>query len=314
MIESDNRKTERATREIPEIATFINYLMIERNASHHTIAAYIKDLDQFVAYLYRELTWEGDWASLNHLALRGYISLLYKRGLARSTIMRKVASIRSFFAYLRREDLIKSNPAQLLAYPKTTKRVPEFLVLEEIFRLLQPQARSGLAELRNRALAVVFYATGARISEIHTLTLDRINIESGQVKVMGKGQKERIIPISPRACAIIRIYLERRKDLFPWQNESHTPLFINLRGTRLSVRNIRRIIQQLGIETGILHHFSPHSLRHSFATHMLEAGADLRAIQELLGHHSLSTTQKYLHVDIEKLMEVYHRAHPKASK
>jgi len=298
--------------QIPEIDLFLDYLLIERNASEHTREAYRADLGQFIDYLSEDIGWDGSWRSLNHLALRGYVSTLFKKKLARASIIRKVASLRCFFSYLRKEEVIASNPAKLLVYPKSVKKVPEFLVLDEIFKLLQPASGSSLAALRDRALVVLFYATGARISEVNGLMMHRLDLDNCRIKVMGKGQKERLLPISPRARTILQEYLVRRNVDFPWKDAATAPVFINLRGSRLSIRSIRRIVQKLGISTGIPHHFSPHSLRHSFATHLLEAGADLRSIQELLGHQSLSTTQKYLHIDIEKLMEVYHRAHPKS--
>ncbi|MFC1853854.1 tyrosine recombinase [candidate division CSSED10-310 bacterium] len=295
------------------IKGFINYLIVEKNASEHTVAAYKLDLSQFLTYLQESEMWNGQWDSLDHLILRGYVGYLFRKGFAKSSIMRKVASLRCLFSYLVREEIITSNPAKLISYPKIEKKIPRFLLLEEIFRLLQPTKSTDLAALRNRALLVLFYASGARISEIHRLDLRHINFTQGSVKVLGKGKKERIIPISKRACLIINEYVELRKSHDQEGGEEDMPLFLNQAGSRLSIRSIRRIVVKMGHKTGIPHHFSPHSLRHSFATHLLEAGADLRAIQELLGHQSLSTTQKYLHVDIEKLMEVYHRAHPKSS-
>jgi integrase/recombinase XerC len=306
-----NRFPENCDGAVQAIERFLTYLTVERNASPHTIAAYRNDLRGLLFWLNTQ-SWDGDLGIVHQTLLRGYIVSLSRENFARSSIMRKVAAIRRFFSFLVKENLLPVNPAKLLQSPKVEKKIPSFLVLDDIFRLLQPIRGKGFSELRDRALAVLFYATGARISEIHRLDLGDVDFQVGKIKVLGKGNKERVIPVSSRACGIIKEYLEVR-DAQPGTDTAGVgALFLNHHLDRLSIRGIRRIIIQKGIDTGILSHFTPHSLRHSFASHLLEAGADLRAIQELLGHRSLSTTQKYLHVDIEKLMEVYHRAHPKA--
>lgn len=291
--------------------TFRNFLIIERNASFHTIDGYMRDLKQFLAFQISSDTKINSWDELDHLALRRYVSFLYMKKLAKSSIMRKISSLRRFFSFLVKEEIISTNPAKLISYPKLEKKIPHFLLLDEIFRLLQPVKSHTFGPLRDRAIVVLFYASGARISEIQALNDVNIDLDRGSIKVMGKGKKQRIIPISSRAINILKEYKKIRQNEYP-AVELEIPFLINRSGSRLSVRSIRRIVMKKGKETGIPHHFSPHSLRHSFATHLLEAGADLRSIQELLGHQSLSTTQKYLHVDIEKLMEVYNRAHPKS--
>lgn len=293
---------------------FSHYLFAEKNASSHTIEAYIRDISQFYLYLSERELWKEDWRKLSHVVLRGYVSFLFQKKLKRSSIMRKVASLRTFFAFLVREDIISNNPALLIRYPNIESRIPSFLLLDEIFQLLQPVTGDDWFDLRDRALLVTFYASGARISEIHLLNRGDILLNERKITLFGKGRKERQVPLSHRAMTIIHEYITVLERHHPLISDPTSPLFLNRFFRRISVRSIRRIVEKRGRESGITHHFSPHSLRHSFATHLLEAGADLKSIQELMGHQTLTTTQKYLHVDIEKLMEVYQRAHPKSRK
>lgn len=313
-LSGSNESGNNATREgnvAGLIERFLTYLEFERNVSPHTISGYRNDLGQLLA-------WLGDHGvaeqvgQIDHLLIRGFIGHLFSRRLARASIMRKTAAIRRFFTWLVRENIVQSNPARLLSYPKTEKKVPNFLVLDEMFQLLQPTRENTFASLRNRAVVTMFYASGARISELAGLNNGHIDLQARQLRLLGKGRKERMVPISQRAATTLGVYIESRNAAFPGADAFNQPVFLNRDGKRLSVRGLRRIVMLVGKKTGISKRFSPHSLRHSSATHLLESGADLRAIQEFLGHQSISTTQKYLHVDIEKLMEVYHRAHPRS--
>ena len=245
--------------------------------------------------------------------IRAYLGSLYGQ-FRRSTIARKLSAVRSFFLFLERKGLTKWNPAADIATPKLEKYMPTYLLVDEVFRLLERPEKEKPLGLRDLAILEVLYSCGFRVSELEALTISSIDFDERLVRVIGKGDKERIVPIGRQALQAVRNYLEatqylRRRNVYISWDE---PLFINFRGGALSGRSIGRIIKKYAIESGLTADVSPHSMRHTFATHLLDGGADLRAVQELLGHESLSTTQKYTHVSLDRLMEVYDKAHPRS--
>jgi integrase/recombinase XerC len=298
---------------------FLDYLRVERNASRHTLRSYGADLEQFRNFLLSsELHVDrksGDVAveKIDHLAIRAYLSHLY-RGHRKSSLARKLAAQRSFFKYLVEEGLLAQSPAEIVATPKQERPLPTFLPVDEVFSLLETPDRSTTWGARDRAILETLYSCGIRVSELVGLTDGDIDFTLGILKVYGKGQKERIVPIGEKALTVIREYLPQRDEMMARLHAPgpKAPLFINRRGGRLTTRSVARILQKHILRCGLLRKVSPHALRHSFATHLLDAGADLRGIQEMLGHVSLSTTQRYTHVSVDKLMEVYDRAHPRA--
>jgi len=301
------------------IERFLEYLRVGRNASEHTLRSYGADLEQFRTFLlsseHHVDKKRGDVAveKIDHLAIRAYLSHLY-RGHKKSSLARKLAAQRSFFKYLVEEGLLAQSPAEIVATPKQEKPLPTFLPVDEVFSLLDTTDRSTIWGARDRAILETLYSCGIRVSELVGLTDGDIDFTLGILKVYGKGRKERIVPIGEKALAAIRDYLPQRDGIIARLHSPgfKAPLFINRRGGRLTSRSVARILHKHLLRCGLLRKVSPHALRHSFATHLLDAGADLRAIQELLGHVSLSTTQRYTHVSVDKLMEVYDRAHPRA--
>jgi integrase/recombinase XerC len=301
------------------IERFLEYLRVERNASVHTLRSYSADLEQFRNFLLSsELHVDkknGDVAveKIDHLAIRAYLSHLY-RGHKKSSLARKLAAQRSFFKYLVEEGRLAQSPAEIVATPKQEKPLPTFLPVDEVFSLMETPDQSTTWGARDRAILETLYSSGIRVSELVGLTDGDIDFTLGILKVFGKGRKERIVPIGEKALAAMREYLPQRDGIIAGllPPGSQAPLFINHRGGRLTSRSVARILQKHILKCGLLRKVSPHALRHSFATHLLDAGADLRGIQELLGHVSLSTTQRYTHVSVDKLMEVYDRAHPRA--
>lgn len=286
------------------IDKFINYLKIEKNASNHTIINYTIDLKAFSLFL-----GEADIDSVDHLALRRFLAELRGKNYSKRTIARKLASLRSFFKFLYREGHIKSNPITAISSPKLDKKLPKFLDIGNITKLiLSPdvKTRSGL---RDRAILETLYSCGIRVSELVGLDIDDIDFISGVIKVLGKGRKERIVPIGDMALGSIRKYTEGK---FRSRAKGRSAVFLNSRGGRLTDRSVRRVIDKYIHACSIEEKISPHSLRHSFATHLLDRGADLRSVQELLGHMNLSTTQIYTHVTMERLKNVYDKAHPRA--
>jgi integrase/recombinase XerC len=286
------------------IDKFINYLKVERNASNHTIINYTVDLDVFKAFV-------GDRPieTIDHLALRRFLAELRAKNYAKRTIARKLASLRSLFRFLFREGHIKKNPITAISTPKLDKKLPVFLDVAKIEKLLLSPPESDAAGLRDRALLETLYSTGIRVSELVGLDIDDVDIISGVVKVLGKGSKERVVPIGEPALNAIRKYLDRRAGS---KAKDKTAVFLNNHGKRLTDRSVRRVIDRYIRACSIAEKISPHSLRHSFATHLLDRGADLRSVQELLGHANLSTTQIYTHVTMERLKSVYDKAHPRA--
>jgi integrase/recombinase XerC len=289
------------------VAAFLRHLDRERNASRHTVRAYGEDLEQFRSYLQRELGREARPAEVDHLLIRGFLADLHERGLKKVSAARKLASLRTFFRFLCREGVIDRNPARALLSPRLEKRIPTHLDEREIDLLLDVPGE-GDGPLRARAILELLYATGIRCAELVGLDLSDVDTGARMIRVLGKGRKERVVLFGKRAQEALEAYLPSRRRLGPRSDA----LFINLRGGRLTDRSVRNIVEQRVGAVAIARRVSPHTLRHSFATHLLAHGADLRAIQELLGHASLSTTQRYTHVDTLQILSIYKRTHPRA--
>lgn len=285
------------------IEKFMRYLEIEKNYSMHTLLNYQLDLQDFKNFLK-----ETPIENVDYLVLRKYLVALKEKNLKPRTVARHLSSLRSFFKFLTREGYLKDNPLLVLSSPKLDKHLPEFLTEEEVIKLIAAVAIKNQDDelgLRNRAILETFYSTGMRVSEAVKLNIEDIDFISGTVKVMGKGKKERLVPIGEHAMRAIRDYLEKRKK----QNEV---LFLNKNGRRITDRGIRNVVAKYLFLASIRKGVSVHTLRHSFATHLLNHGADLRSVQELLGHANLSTTQVYTHLTTERLKTVYDKAHPRA--
>lgn len=314
------------------VAHFLRYLEGERNASPHTSGNYFLDIRQFAGMIWgKEAKPPYDWRSTDKFAARKFIVQLQKQSAVPATIGRKVSSLRSFFKFLVREGYVSQNPFAGLAAPKRRKSLPNVLSVDEVNRLLKapaqylaevlnkeknPQKRAWLeyAALRDAAILEVLYSTGMRISELANLDLKNVDLLAGVVKVRGKGNKERFCPLGRPADGALTAALEKRNEaaLLLKRQKKELPVFIGHGGGNLTPRSMERIMKRYLIQAGLNANVSPHALRHSFATHMLDAGADLRSVQELLGHASLSTTQIYTHVSIEHLKKVYDEAHPRA--
>lgn len=279
------------------IEGFMKYLEVERGASPHTLRAYRKDLDEF----FRE---SGEESGID--AVRGFVASGIGKGLKKSTVGRRLASVRSFFKYLAREGVLSSNPARLVPAPKLPKALPKFLTVDEAFALVENPSGTGFIEARDRAVLELLYSSGLRVSELSGLDMEDLKLSEGLVKAKGKGKKERIVPVGKKAISALQAYMVERSLL----KKTGSALFTSSRGGRLSDRSVRRAVVKYSRLSGLSKKIGPHTLRHTFATHLLHGGADLRVIQELLGHASLSTTQKYTHLDIAKLMEVHDKAHP----
>lgn len=288
------------------VEQFCSYLSSERNVSSHTLAAYRSDLKQFCDFVGNELGDSATPEDVGHLLIRRFLALLMKEH-ARSSIGRKLAAIRSWFRYLVRQGVVRQNPAELVSSPKREKKVPYHLTVDEVTALVEASSGEDTLALRDRAILELLYSSGLRVSELTGLTISSMDLHAGLVKVLGKGGKERIVPLGSHAVKAIAAYLE---DLPP--EGPGRAAFLNARGGRLTRRSVARIVDRHILRLATMKKVSPHTLRHTFATHLLESGVDLRAIQELLGHSSLSTTQKYTHVNLDRLMEVYDKAHPKA--
>jgi integrase/recombinase XerC len=293
-----------------EVGDFLDYLTYERNVSPNTVTAYRDDLESFIAFLCNDYLTMGrdllDLRRVDHLAVRSYLAHLARRKLSRSSMARHLSALRSFFKYLMREGIVQANPARSVATPKREKHLPAVLQTADIAILFE-QPDDSLLGTRDRAWLELLYASGLRISELVAIDFDDIELRSRLVKVRGKGSKERIVPFGSKAEAAIRAYLAVRGEL-----DDEPALFVNYRGHRITARSVRRLFERYVRAASLRAGVSPHTLRHSFATHLLNAGADLRAIQELLGHASLSTTQKYTHLNDAQLIAVYKKAHPRA--
>ncbi|MFH1238721.1 MAG: tyrosine recombinase XerC [bacterium] len=297
------------------VGEFIDYLKVEKNSSPHTIRSYHKDLSQLMDFLADSKEFGiKNVEDITHVFLRHFLAHLQKTGAGKRTIARKVSALRTFFRFLSRQKYTKTNPTVYLLTPKAERKLPEFLEIAEIDDLLSIPKPNSFIGLRDRAILEFLYTSGIRVSELVNLNLDDIDYFGGLIKVRGKGRKERLVPLGTTAIKIIREYLDLREQFITGQRGfgNRQVLFLNKNGQRISARSIRRKINYYIKFTGIKKKVSPHTLRHTFATHLLNAGADLRAVQEMLGHVSLSTTQIYTHVTTERLKKVYEKAHPRA--
>ncbi|PYV18305.1 MAG: tyrosine recombinase XerC [Acidobacteria bacterium] len=305
------------------IERYIRYLRIERNASPHTIRNYASDLRQFRDYLAEAGgapagVGGGKIPRVDQLAVRGFMARLYEREKKKASIARKLSAVRAFFKFLAREQVIRTSPAAAVSSPKLDKHLPRILSEEEMNRFLDQMAQAakngpstdGLA--RDRAILEMLYASGLRVSELVGLDLRSLNFDDGVVLVRGKGRKERIVPFGAKAKDALAAYLPVREKILAETKTRSPAMFLNARGGRLTTRSVDRLVKKYIRALGVNVKASPHSLRHAFASHLLDEGADLRAIQEMLGHESLATTQKYTQVSIKHLMEVYDKTHPKA--
>jgi tyrosine recombinase XerC len=325
-----------------QLESFLKFLAFNRDASAHTVRAYASDLSQFLDYTAAASGVDAaalDPARFDRAALRAFLADIHRQGQSRATAARKLAAVRTFLKYLRREGKIDDDPGALVATPKRDIRMPAHLSEREMNELVDAPAETPLGR-RDHAILELFYASGLRLSELVGLDLDDVNLSGRMVRVLGKGRKERIVPFNASAAKAIRTYLKDREALVRRERERHDgregqdgregpergarrdarqsnrrePLFVNYRGGRLTVRSVDRLVRRYVAVTSTRMGISPHALRHSFATHLLQRGADLRAIQELLGHARLSTTQRYTHVDSARLLAVYRDSHPRAGR
>lgn len=307
------------------VADFIDHLRYNRNASEHTVRAYDGDLEQFLTAVAsaeqrpRPSLTPADFSPDN---VRLYLGVLFREGVARASAARKLAAIRTFARWLRREGVIDQDPSALAASPKREQKIPAHLSIDEMNRLLEMPDRATPLGRRDQAILELFYASGLRLSELVSLDLDDLNLNARVVRVLGKGRKERLVPLNQSAADAIRACLKDRPGATSASGaprrsragRAEHPLFLNYRAERLGVRSVNRLVKKYVAMCSARFGISPHALRHSFATHLLERGADLRGIQEMLGHARLSTTQRYTHVDLEQLSKTYDAAHPRARK
>lgn len=294
---------------------FLDYVRDQRRMSGQTLRAYRTDLLQFREYLEQEHCKgaapgpEG----IDKFAVRGFVAHLMRRGLVKATVARKLSAVRSFLRYAVRDGSVDASPAARVPSPKVPRGLPRTLTVDEMFNLLDAIVEHDPASLRDRAILELLYAAGLRVSELVSLDLNALDFAGSMVRVLGKGDKERLVPFGSKAAGTLKHWLTASGALRA-KGKAPDAVFLNLRGGRLTDRSVRRILDRRLYEVAIHAHMSPHALRHSFATHMLGSGADLRAIQELLGHASLSTTQRYTHVSTDALMRTYDRAHPRAHR
>ena len=321
---------------IDHLKAFLKFLTLNRNASAHTVRAYESDLSQWLAHVAAAAGIKRGAVTPAHLdrtALRSFLGELHKRGQSRASAARKLAAARTFLRYLRREGLIEDDPGAMVATPKRDVRMPAHLSESEMSALIDAASEETPLGRRDRAILELFYASGLRLSELVGLDLEDVNLSGRMSRVLGKGGKQRLVPFNTSTAKAIRAYLNDREAIVrsarlqadrpqrlakagPYVRQSHSrsPLFVNYRGGRLTVRSVDRLVRRYVAATSTRMGISPHALRHSFATHLLQRGADLRAIQELLGHSQLSTTQRYTHVNASQLLEVYRKSHPRAVK
>lgn len=285
------------------VEAFLRYLAVERGASPHTLRGYRADLADCAAFLAARGL--GALAHADARVLRTYLADLHGRGLRRSSMARRLAALRSFYRFLTRRGQAKANPAAQLPTPRVAEQLPGYLPIDESEALLRADFGRTAPGLRDRAILELLYATGVRVAELAGLDVGDVDLREGAVRVFGKGGKERIVPLGGKAAAALRAHLRGREA-------RSGPIFRNAGGGRLTVRSLHRIVRARARAAGLHRRVTPHTLRHTFATHLLDAGADLRLIQELLGHARLGTTQRYTHVSADRLMKVYDAAHPRA--
>jgi len=279
-----------------------------QNRSELTVAAYQTDLVQFFRFAALELGLEPETLTVDLIdvyIVRGFLGVMAEHGLTRKSMARKLAALRSFFKFLCRKEILQINPVQRVASPKLGRKLPHFLYLDQMDGLLHASDCTSLLGSRNQVIIELLYGSGLRVSELVSLDRENLDLEIGLIRVLGKGSKERVVPVTDYAIKAIGEYLGMRKD-------HHKILLLNYKGTRLSARSVRRVLDKLVAQISLEQHVNPHMLRHSFATHMLDGGADLRSVQELLGHLKLSSTQIYTHLTRERLKKVYAQAHPRA--
>ena len=295
-----------------EIAQFLRYLAVEKNSSELTIKSYREDLIDLANYLLEQLGPGTVAASVTPRDLRGYVAALHEAGYARSSISRKLASLRSFYRFAQRQRFCDSNPAKPLRNPRAQRKLPHFLSTDELGQLLVAPSKRSVLGLRDRAILETMYSAGLRVSEVVGLNDGDLDMQEGLAVVRGKGRKERLSPLGKFAIESLKDYFTRRGDLASGSGRE-TPTFVNRFGKRLTTRSVGRMLEKYILQVGLDTRTSPHTLRHSFATHLLDRGADIRSVQELLGHKSLVTTQIYTHLSTANLREVYQRAHPRAA-
>jgi integrase/recombinase XerC len=294
------------------IEGFVETLSAEKGFSDHTCRAYRKDLEQFSSYLrvQRQGKTEPDIREVDGLMIRSYLGFLHKK-YEKTTIARKLSALRSFFRFLMKRGAIERNPAETVLTPKRGRPVPKYLSVDETFRLLDGVKGESVLALRNRAILEMLYSAGLRVGELVAMDVQDVDFQGAWVRVVGKGNKERLSPVGNNALRCVRGYLDKRSPGKTMRDRAGEALFLNRQGGRLSARSVGRLLDKVIRQLGLTRPITPHGLRHTFATHMLDAGADLRVVQELLGHASLTTTQRYTHVSIDRLTEVYDRAHPR---
>jgi integrase/recombinase XerC len=289
------------------IAQFLRVLRA-RNASPHTINAYRQDLAGFAAHV-----GEACWEDIDHVRIRGFLSRLYERGLSKTSVARSLAAVRSLYRWLAREGVVVQNPAKLVATPRLPKKLPRVPTIEEMNTVLEGELPEAAAfPERDRLLLELLYGCGIRNSELVGINLEDVHVQNEAILVRGKGKKERYVPFNPAVASALQAYLPARRQVVMRAGKSTPALLVNRRGGRLTTRSVGRIVKAIAVGKGLSPDVHPHTLRHAFGTHMLQEGADLRAIQELLGHERLSTTQRYTQLSMQHVMQVYGKTHPRA--
>lgn len=296
------------------LSRFMKWLEVEKGYSHHTVSNYKRDIEEF--FCFSETTLKLD--AIEHSFVRSYVYHLNSRCKS-SSVARKLSALRTFFRFLLKENVVKHDPFSAVSMPRQGKYMPVFLTVDEVFSLLEEPGDHDTFASRDRAILELLYATGIRVAELVGLDVQRVDFDDGMLKVSGKGNRQRVVPMGDPAVEMVRAYLPQRLALTTARvKRGHKPeenaLFLNSRGGRLTTRSVERMVSHYAARAGIVSQVTPHALRHSFATHLLEMGADLRTVQELLGHTSLSTTQKYTHLNVDHLMGVYDKAHPMGKK
>jgi integrase/recombinase XerC len=299
--------TQRKTIVAKAVADFLRHLR-ERNASPHTIKAYHQDLTLFAAYAGLR-----GWKQIDHIAVRGFLSQLYDKGLSKTSVARALAAVRSFFRWLAREGVVEQNPAKLVATPKLAKKLPRVPTIEEMNSVIDGEMPEVAAfPERDRLMLELLYGCGIRNSELTGINLDDIRLSAEAILIRGKGKKERYVPFGDSVKSALAAYLPEQQKVIAARGKLSTALLVNRRGGRLTTRSVGRIIKKIAVAKGLSLDVHPHTLRHAFGTHMLEEGADLRAIQELLGHERLATTQRYTQLSMKHVLQVYDQTHPRA--
>jgi integrase/recombinase XerC len=291
------------------IQKFLQYLRAEKNASTHTLRAYENELQRFAEYLGPQIRWKD----VDHVFIRGFLGDLHSRGLSKVSVARALAAVRSLYKWLAREGVVQQNPAKLVATPRLPKKLPRVPTMEELNQVLNSEMPENASfPERDRAILELLYGCGLRNSELVGIELGDMDEANGIILVRGKGKKQRYVPLEGAAASALQAYRPERQKILNITGRSTRRLLINRRGGPLTTRSVARIVKQIAVAKGLPPDMHPHTLRHAFGTHMLSEGADLRAIQELLGHERLSTTQRYTHLSMNQVMEVYDRTHPRA--